>query len=192
MVDLKDDNTPFDLAKLRVSDSEIDKLAKKSAVVEFPDYASGPPTPEEQKVEIERLAGLSESDYETSRNGIAARWGWRKSTLDRLVERARVKLRVADASLASADREPSLERVEGDVLLNDLIADLTRYVSLQPDYAVIAPFWVLHTYLLDSIPNTPRLHVTAPEPGCGKSTLVDWLATVVQKPLKSDNVSPAV
>jgi putative DNA primase/helicase len=192
MVDFRDDTQPFNPAKLQVSDPEIAKTAKKSAVVEFPDYASsGPPSPEEQKVEIERLAGLSESDYENARNGIAARWGWRKSTLDRLVERARVKLRTADAWLASADREPSLERIEGDVLLNDLIADLCRYVSLQPDYAVIAVFWALHTYLLDSIPNTPRLYITAPEPGCGKSTLMDWLATVVQKPLKSDNVSAA-
>jgi putative DNA primase/helicase len=192
MVDLKDDNEPFDPAKLRVGDPEIAQIAKKGALVEFPDYvASGPPSPEELNVEIERLAGLSESDYENARNGIATRWGWRKSTLDKMVERARVKLRAADASLASTEREPCLERVEGDVLLNDLVGDVTRYVSLQPDYAVVATFWALHTYLLDSIPITPRLHITAPEPGCGKSTLMDWLATLVQKPLKSDNVSAA-
>jgi hypothetical protein len=163
-VDLKDDNTPFDPAKLRVGDSEIARIAKKSTVVEFPDYASGPPTPEEVKAEIARLAELDLDAYDRERQGAAARLKIRLKTVDILVAAARPQ-RQDDVRV---DRPLALDAVDGAELIRDLVADLRRYVSLEHEYAVAAAFWVLHTYCLDYTYITPRLAITAPEPAAEK------------------------
>jgi predicted GTPase len=94
-----------------------------------------------------------------------------------------------DAALTS--RTPWLTPVVGTDLISDLISDLTRYVSIDPDYAVATSFWALHTYLVQQSFITPRLAITAPQPRCGKTTLVNWLRTVVQRQLNTVNVSAA-
>ena len=38
---------------------------------------------------------------------------------------------------------------------------------------------------------SPRLGITSPTPGCGKTTLLDWLAGVTPRSLEAVNVSPA-
>jgi putative DNA primase/helicase len=146
------------------------------------------PSTEEVETEVVRLSALSVIDYERERDRVSARLGIRKATLDKLVEAERAKTPVDGPGL---DREPALEWVEGSELVDELIADLTRYVSLDPDYAVTTTFWVIHTYLLEHTFITPRLAITAPEPRCGKTTLVNWLRTVVQRPLNSINISAA-
>jgi hypothetical protein len=65
---------------------------------------------------------------------------------------------------------PWATAVVGSDLLRDLISDLTRYVSIEPDYAAATSFWALHTYLVGQSFITPRLAITAPQPRCGKTT----------------------
>jgi putative DNA primase/helicase len=144
---------------------------------------------EEAQAEISRLARLSALDYERERDGAAARLRIRRSALDKIVEEERKK--IPDPTDPGLDRPLSLEPVVGAELVNDLIGDLTKYVSLEPDYGAVAAFWVIHTYLLDYIKITPRLAITAPEKRCGKTTFIDWLSTVVQRPKRSDNISAA-
>src|SRR5262249_20245091 len=57
--------------------------------------------------------------------------------------------------------------------------------------AAVVGFWTLHTYFINQVFISPRLAITAPQPRCGKTTLVNWLQTVVQRPLSSVNVSAA-
>ena len=140
--------------------------------------------------EISRLASLPAVRYEAERSRAAAKLGMRLAILDRLVKHEQ-------DSHQSKQGEPEPERkpwplaVRGDDLVEELIGDLTRYVSLEPDYAAVASFWALHTYLVNQGFITPRLAITAPQPRCGKTTLVNWLQTVVQRPLSSVNVSAA-
>ncbi len=148
-----------------------------------------PMSEEEVQAEITRLARLSAIDYERERDRVKARTGYRLATLDKLVEEERQK--IPDPSEPSLDRPLALEPVDGVELVNDLITDLTKYISLEPDYATTAAFWAVHTYLLDHIRITPRLAITAPEKRCGKTTFIDWLSTVVQRPKRSDNISAA-
>jgi hypothetical protein len=51
--------------------------------------------------------------------------------------------------------------------------------------------WVVHTYLLDSFAISPRLAVTSPEKGCGKTTVLDLLSQLVWRPLSTANASAA-
>jgi putative DNA primase/helicase len=163
-------------------------IPKKSVkVVDFNSDAT-PPTAEEVRAEIVRLSTLPVIEYERERDGAAARLRMRKSVLDKLVEDEKAKTAVDGPGL---DREPALTPVAGCELIDELVSDLTRYVSLDPDYAVAASFWVIHTYLLDHTFISPRLAITAPEPRCGKSTLIRWLRGVVQRPMESVNISAA-
>jgi putative DNA primase/helicase len=187
-------------ADLHDPDAEGPWVVPKATPLEIPDKRENviditldlpaPPTVEEKEEKIRGLAGLSDLEYENERHAVCSRWGMRVSVLDKLVERERVKIRAADEALG-LDREPSLETVSGLELVEDLVTDLTRYVSLDPDYAAATAFWVIHTYLLDCTFITPRLAITAPEKRCGKTTLLHWLRTVVQRPKNTDNISAA-
>jgi putative DNA primase/helicase len=157
-------------------------------------YEPEPMTKQEVADEIKRLATLSPIDYEREREQAKRLTGYRLTTLDALVEIERKMLPPPDAG-PNLDRPPAVEPVVGAELIADLITDLTKYVSLEPDYAATAAFWVIHTYLLDYggfIRITPRLAITAPEKRCGKTTFIDWLSTVVQRPKRSDNITAAV
>ena len=163
-------------------------IPKKTSVVIELDLDAAPPTTEEVKAEIIRLSTLPVIEYERERDGAAARLRMRKSVIDDLVEIEKAKTPVDGPGL---DREPALTPVPGCELIAELVADLTSYISLDPDYAVAASFWVIHTYLLDHTFISPRLAITAPEPRCGKSTLIRWLKGVVQRPMDSVNITAA-
>jgi hypothetical protein len=154
-------------------------------------FTSGEP-PSEEKAEdiIFDLALLPAVKYEQVRIGFAAKLGMRLSILDKLVKQEQEQHQAPERSSCS-ERKPWLSAVNGGELISELIGDLTRYVSLEPDYAAVASFWTLHTYLVNQTFITPRLAITAPQPRCGKTTLVNWLGTVVQRPMSSVNVSAA-
>jgi hypothetical protein len=84
-----------------------------------------------------------------------------------------------------------LRPLGGPELVEELLADLNQYVSMRPEYAAAVVFWALHTHLLDLTNFTPRLGITAPEKRCGKTTLIEWLETIVHKPMRSNNITPA-
>jgi hypothetical protein len=149
----------------------LDIPKKKSIVIELNCDAT-PPTTEEVKAEIIRLSTLPVIEYERERDAASARLRMRKSVIDKLVEDEKAKTPVQDF-----EREPALTPIVGCELVVELVDDLTRYISLDPDYAVATSFWVIHTYLLDHTFISPRLAIPAPEPRCGKSTLIRWLMT---------------
>jgi putative DNA primase/helicase len=148
------------------------------------------PSDEEIAAELTRLAELSSLEYERQRRQAAAYTMLRLSTLDELVDERRSPASDSQARIVQ-DRESSLTSVDGSSILDNLTKYLRKYVSLRDDAAVAVPLWVMHTYCLGATFISPRLAITAPEPRCGKTTLINWLSTVVERPLSSVNVSPA-
>jgi hypothetical protein len=149
-----------------------------------------PLTEDEAEALISHLASLSALEYEQKREGAAAKLKVRLGVLDRMVKAEQGRQQKEEHG-PQLERRPWATAVNGGELINELIGDLTRYVSLEPDYAGVVSFWSLHTYLVNQTFITPRLAITAPQPRCGKTTLVNWLQTVVQRPLSSVNVSAA-
>jgi len=143
--------------------------------------------------EIERLAALPALDYERERKQVASRLGIRVRELDRLA-RAR---RHTDAAVTHgravmfAELEPWPGPVDGRELLDALSLNVHRRVVMADHAADTAALWVLHTHLLDCFDVSPRLAITSPEKGCGKTTLLDVLAHLVSRPLFAANVTPA-
>jgi putative DNA primase/helicase len=52
--------------------------------------------------------------------------------------------------------------------------------------------WVVHTHAFAAAEIAPRLAFTSPENRCGKTTALKILRRLVQRPLPTSNLSPAV
>ena len=63
--------------------------------------------------------------------------------------------------------------VLGDVL-DEVHAALTKYVSFPDEHcAFVVTVWIAHTHFIEQFETTPRLAVLSPEPGSGKSRLLE-------------------
>jgi hypothetical protein len=68
---------------------------------------------------------------------------------------------------------------------------LQRYVELTAHQFVAVSLWIVHTFLYQRFTVTPRLMLTSPVRGCGKTTLLDLIEALCVRPLKSDSITAA-
>lgn len=81
---------------------------------------------------------------------------------------------------------------DGAELLDRVEAYLARFVSYPSEHARVAhALWIAHSHLLDAFESTPRLAALSPEPGSGKTRLLEASEPLVPRPLHSVNVTPA-
>jgi putative DNA primase/helicase len=174
-----------DLAALR---KKAIKLAKP-----YEPGAAAQPGSEEVDREIARLAKLRRVDYERERISAAKRLNLRAPILDKLVaaERKEDDGLGQGRKLELPDPVPCPEPVSGPELIAGLEAGISHYVALPKDVAFTVSLWVLHTYCFDAFTCTPRLAITSPEKGCGKTTLLDVLSELVPRCLMTGSISPA-
>jgi putative DNA primase/helicase len=142
-------------------------------------------------VEVCRLAELPTLEYASERHQAAKRLGVGVRVLDRLVKENRKLQAKAGGALNFPEPKPWEGTVSGTELLDELSAAVRRYVVLPEGAADTVALWSVHTYLLDTFGITPRLAITSPEKGCGKTTLLDVLGHLVWRPLQSANVTTA-
>jgi putative DNA primase/helicase len=83
------------------------------------------------------------------------------------------------------------DELSGAELLDDLTALIMRYVVLKKNEARAIALWIVHTHAFDLFAISPRLKIQSPEPGCGKTTLLDVLRYLVRNPLLTAHVSAA-
>ena len=116
----------------------------------------------------------------------------RVGALDQEVDRRKPET-AADGAKGQAldllEPEPWGEPVEG--VLDDLIAAIRKYVSLDEHKALAVSLWAIHAHCMEWADVAPRLHVTSPAPNCGKTVLLDIAARLVPRPLLISNISPA-
>jgi Protein of unknown function (DUF3631) len=148
--------------------------------------------------ELEQLARLAPLDYERARKDAGKRLGIsRLSLLDALVKAKRAELGLDESdgkqghAIAFPQPEPWPEPVDGAALLDDLAEAIRRHVVMSDAARDEAALWVVHAYMIDSFLFSPRLGVTSPVKGCGKTTLLDVLGRCVPRPLPTANVTPA-
>jgi Protein of unknown function (DUF3631) len=142
--------------------------------------------------EIKRLAGLHLIDFEKERKAAAERLGIRASVLDKVVAAVRPDEKSGQGrGVQLAEPEPWASPVDGVELVAVLTAAIRKYVVLSKDGALAAALWVIHCFCFEVFSCTPRLAITAPEKGCGKTTLLDVLAEVVPRSLSTAGISAA-
>lgn len=141
-----------------------------------------------------RLAALSPAEYDRQRQAEADKLGIRCSTLDGEVS----KWRPENENLAQGGTvdfqpvEPWPQPVDGTDLLNQVVAVIRRYIALPPHATEVLALWIAHVHVFDAFIHTPRLNLYSPEKGCGKTTVLDLLAALIPRPLRTESITPAV
>jgi Protein of unknown function (DUF3631) len=82
------------------------------------------------------------------------------------------------------------EPVDGERLATTLAAAIKTYVVLPDTAADTIALWVLHTWLVNQFTTSPRLAITSPTKGCGKTTALRFLSKVVRRPKRAGSISP--
>src|SRR5262249_27528878 len=93
--------------------------------------------------------------------------------------------------LSLAEPEPWPQAVEGNALVGYLAIAIRRYVVLPFEAALPIALWVVHSYVFDVFTCTPRLCISSPEKRCGKTTLLDVIAHLVNRPLSTVDITGA-
>jgi len=79
---------------------------------------------------------------------------------------------------------------------NVTVLDLVRafaqdYLAMEEHEFVAYALWAIHSHMFDKFMMTPRLVLTSPVRGCGKSVALDVLSRLVARPDKTDNITAA-
>jgi len=150
----------------------------------------------DRATEIEQLAALDPIAYETARTAAAERLRFRSAVLATVVKKKRRELGLDaddDSGQGRAvkidDLLPWPDAIEGDHVASALAATLKRYVVLPDAAADAVALWILHTWLLDRFITSPRLAVTSPTKGCGKTTVLRLLNLVVRRPKRAGSIT---
>ena len=77
-------------------------------------------------------------------------------------------------------------------LFDKLRRRIRRHIVMSDTEAVAVVLWIVHTHAFDNFRFTPRLGVTSPERGCGKTTLMSFLSYIVRSGITSLVSPPAV
>ncbi len=144
---------------------------------------------------VARLAAMNPLEYEKCRKNEAKSLGIdRVKVLDDAVELARKDTNFdnAKSGIIFDDPAPWPDPIDGDDLLDAIVVAARRYLVLPPGVAEAIALWILHAHAVNAFYHTPRLAVTAPERGCGKSVVLDFLALLTPRCLQTENVSTAV
>lgn len=144
--------------------------------------------------EFTGLARLSPVEYDQVRRAEAKRLHLRLRTLDKAVDDARSLLDDAEANdVLLSPTEPWPEPITDAPALFDEVHDRSQvYLYLPPGAAVVLTLWPGHAHAINAFTHTPRLNLTSAQPGCGKSTVLDFLAPLCPRVLHTNNLKPAV
>ena len=139
---------------------------------------------------IERLSKLRPAEYSRVKDAEAKRLGIKCGALDQEI---RIKQKDKDAANGAPFEviEPWASPVNGETLLNDVLATIHKHVICSPHTARAATLWIAHTYLLDAVYCSPLAVITAPDKGCGKTTFLEVMAEMVYQPIPTSSISAA-
>jgi hypothetical protein len=96
----------------------------------------------------------------------------------------------AGSNTGNAQPPDPSDKPEVNVL--DLVSVLVeRHIAVTPTERMAIALWILHTWVFDRFTFTPRLVLLSPVRGCGKTTLLALIESLVADPLRTDDISPA-
>ena len=149
-----------------------------------------PAEPIDVAKEIQKLAKLSQLEYEQIRVTAAKALNMRTTILDQHVARER-GVGEEEANLPFEIVTPWPDTVDGAQLLSDIATTIQRFIVCSPEVANAAALWVTMTWFVDHIQVCPLAVITAPEMRCGKTQLLTVMGRLVARPLTASNITPA-
>ncbi len=146
--------------------------------------------------ELSHLGRLSPADYGVARKAASERLDIPLAFLDKEWDARRKQSSHAREeghghTIAFEDIPPVFEPVDSADMGDRLAAIFTKFVVL-PDYgAIVLTLWTIFTYCLDLFQIAPRLDLSSPEKGCGKTTVLSLLRRVAFRAILASNITPA-
>ena len=154
-------------------------------------------SPVDMIVEIERLAALDLINYDIARVDASKRLGIRASVLDQAVAKKRRALGLntdkdegQGRAVKIIDPLPWHEPVGGDRLAETLAVVVKQYLVLSDATADVIALWVMHTWCVNAFTMSPRLAITSPTKGCGKTTVLRLLNHIARRAKRAGSISP--
>ena len=89
------------------------------------------------------------------------------------------------------DPLPWHEPVSGDRLATTLAATVKAYLVLSDAAADVIALWVMHTWCVNAFTMSPRLAITSPTKGCGKTTVLRLLNHIARRAKRAGSISPS-
>jgi hypothetical protein len=146
---------------------------------------------------IQELAGLSTLDYDRRRKEAAEQLGVGVAALDKAVAKQRKRSgtdtdeeKGQGRAVKVIDVAPWNEPVDGNTLAGALVATVKKHIVLHDEEADAITFWILHTWLVNEFSISPRLAITSPTKGCGKTTVLRLLNVLTCRPKRAGSISP--
>jgi hypothetical protein len=142
---------------------------------------------------VAELAALPSLEYERQRHSAAKEMGIRASALDVEVKRKRPRVeQQTDEHSIFPDREMWPEPVTDiDAVLDDASALILRHMAMDKHWGDVTALWCLYTYAVDCFNVSPRYAAQSPTPECGKTTLLNIIYQLANRPLKTANIQAA-
>lgn len=144
---------------------------------------------------IDRLANMDLIAYEQARAEEAKQLGFRAAMLDMFVRRRRRELGLDEDTQAKESLLPNVEPWPDPVnvgeALDEVVRLICRYVIVPPHAAETMALWAFHAHAVGAAYFTPRLAFLSPEKGSGKSTCLDVVGLLVNRPLPVANITSA-
>lgn len=148
------------------------------------------------------IGGISAAEYDRMLDNFAAKSGLTKRTLN---NERKVRLKgdykeevveeVSEAKQKMLDffGVPDIadEEQSTDLLLQEIVDVIERHVALQRYQTVTIAAWILASYLYNAFNIFARLGILSPMKRCGKTTLLETIAGICNKPLPTANISAA-
>ena len=143
---------------------------------------------------IRRIASLNPVERALEARKAAKNFGVPVSAIETAIKDARAatggpKAQGRALELPTIERWP--EPVHGDDLLDDICIAIKRYLVLPEGCAETLALWSVHTHAFECFGHSPRLAITSPEKGCGKTTTLDVIGELVARPLPTSNATTA-
>jgi hypothetical protein len=140
------------------------------------------------------LARLAPIDYDRQREAQAKKMKIRVTTLDSEVAKWRNtgSTGLQGGNVITPEVDPWPEPVNGAEVLSAVASSISRYVALAPHDADKIALWVAHAHVYRAFEHTPRLNISSPEKRCGKTLLLDVIALLVPRALRTESITQAV
>lgn len=81
--------------------------------------------------------------------------------------------------------------VDKDLLIQDIVGEIKKYVVLSDHAALVVGIWVIHTWCAEVFTRSPLLLINAPERECGKSQALKIIGKLVRRPIETSNITMA-
>lgn len=144
---------------------------------------------------VQELAGLDPIAYGRTRKAAAERLKVPVAALDRAVQQQRPPAATEPGpgrALTLVEIPPAEQAIDGGQLADLIVGRLHAYVVLSDHAAVAVTLWIFRAHGHDLFDMNPRLALASPTMRCGKTTTLEILSGLVQRPLPTSNVTSAV